>query len=84
MGTNKTRFDSIKIDCRTYDHDVWIFADGTIQKREGGHDFTERELQMLLSKGSPNIVVIGTGQFGLLRPSPPGGTRRAAELEGGR
>ena len=36
MGINKTRFDSIKIDCRTYDHDVWIFADSTIQKRDVG------------------------------------------------
>ncbi|MDI6902891.1 MAG: MTH938/NDUFAF3 family protein [Methanocellales archaeon] len=80
MMINKTRFGSIEIDRRTYDHDVWMFADGTIQKRDRGHEFTERELQMLLSKGSPKIVVIGTGQSGVLRLSP--GVKRLADERG--
>lgn len=65
---NSTEFGSITIDAKTYNHDVWIFADGRIEKRTKNHLFEEGELD-LLAKDNPEIIVIGTGQSGIMRVS---------------
>jgi hypothetical protein len=54
-------FGSITIDGKRYNHDVWIFTDGSIEERKGGyHTFLAKEVQALL-KGEPEIIVVGAG-----------------------
>ncbi len=61
-----TSFGSITVDGKRYPHDVWVFADGSIRRRDRDHEFTLDELDLLLG-GNPEIVVVGTGQSGCVR-----------------
>lgn len=63
---NGTSFGSINVDGKRYPHDVWIFADGSIRRRDRDHEFTLDELD-LLSEGKPEVVVVSTGQSGCVR-----------------
>ncbi len=67
-------FGSITVDGKRYPHDVWIFADGSIRRRDRDHEFTLDELDLLL-KGKPELVVVGTGQSGCVQVD-----KEAAEL----
>jgi hypothetical protein len=54
-------FGSITIDGKRYSYDVWVFTDGSIEKRAGGyHTFLAKEVQALL-RGEPEIIVVGAG-----------------------
>ena len=66
MIINKTSFKSITIDNKEYPYDVWIFADGSIKERNMNHVFTLAEFD-IISKGNPAVLVIGTGQHGIVR-----------------
>lgn len=61
-----TSFGSITVDGKRCPHDVWIFADGSIRRRDRDHEFTLDELDLLLD-GKPELVVVGTGQSGCVR-----------------
>ncbi len=61
-----TSFGSITVDGKHYPHDVWVFADGSIRRRDRDHEFTLDELDLLL-KGKPEVVVVGTGQSGCVQ-----------------
>ena len=61
-----TSFGSITVDGKHYPHDVWVFADGSIRRRDRDHEFTLDELDLLLEK-KPEIVVVGTGQSGCVQ-----------------
>ena len=63
-----TEFGSVTVDGKTYGHDIWIFADGTIKPRTKSHDFTAGELELLAMAG-PEVVVVGTGQSGCVTVS---------------
>ncbi len=65
MIINSTSFGSITIDNKTYNHDVWIFVDKTIQRRSRNHEFTLEEFN-IITKGNPKILIIGTGQNGVV------------------
>lgn len=65
MIIKSTNFGSITIDNKTYNHDIWIFADKTIQRRDRNHEFILEELD-IITKGNPKIVIIGTGQYGVV------------------
>lgn len=73
MIFEKTSFGNITIDGRKYNHDVYLFIDGTLQKRDKSHSpriaghrsLSEWELKQLL-KGDPEILIIGMGQSGVL------------------
>jgi hypothetical protein len=65
MIINSTSFGSITINNKTYDHDVWIFADKTIEKRNRNHEFTLEEFN-IITKDNPEILIIGTGQNGVV------------------
>ncbi len=65
MIINSTSFGSITIENKTYNHDVWIFTDKTIQRRDRNHKFTLEEFN-LLTKDNPEILLIGTGQYGIV------------------
>lgn len=60
---DSTSFGSITVDGKRYAHDVWIFADGSIRRRDRNHEFKLDELDLLLD-GGPEVVVVGTGQSG--------------------
>lgn len=66
MIINSTSFGSITIDNKTYNHDIWIFADKTIQRRNRNHEFTLEEFN-IIAKANPEIVIIGTGQYGVVK-----------------
>ncbi|GAI42683.1 unnamed protein product [marine sediment metagenome] len=54
-------FGSIVINGKRYCHDVWVFTDGSVEKRRGGnHTFLAEEIQNLL-KGNPEIIIVGAG-----------------------
>jgi hypothetical protein len=61
-----TSFGSITADGETYPHDIWVFADGSIRRRDRNHEFTLDELYGLL-EGEPEVVIVGTGQSGCVR-----------------
>jgi hypothetical protein len=58
-----TSFGSITVDGEVYHHDIWIFADGSIKRRDRNHEFTLDELYGLL-EGKPELIIVGTGQSG--------------------
>ncbi|TFG04352.1 MAG: hypothetical protein EU539_10985 [Promethearchaeota archaeon] len=73
MNFEKTKFGSITIDGTRYKHDVYLFVDGSIEKRNkknspriGGHrSLSKWELDQVLKAG-PEILIIGMGQSGVL------------------
>ena len=73
MNIEATGFGWIQIDNRRYNHDVIIYTDGKIENRYKNfkwtsHSFTLEEA-MKVTKDEPEVLVIGTGQYGLLKPS---------------
>ncbi len=73
----KSEFGWIEIDQVRYDHDVIIHRDGSVTKRSkkkskelkstyGHTPLSDHELEVL-KKEKPEIVYIGTGQYGIFR-----------------
>jgi len=87
MNFTKTSFGKIWIDDNKYKHDVYLYPDGTIEKRDkshspriGGHrSLSEWELKRVL-KEEPEILIIGMGQSGVL-PFTDGVEEMLEELE---
>jgi hypothetical protein len=80
----KSEFGWIEIDTVRYDHDVIIHTDGSITRRSkkksktlkssyGHTPLSGQELEFL-GKERPEIVYIGTGQYGDLPITPHAGT----------
>ncbi|MFX1252442.1 MAG: MTH938/NDUFAF3 family protein [Promethearchaeota archaeon] len=74
MIFEKTSFGSITVSRKTYNHDVCLFVDeNTLQKRDKSHskhihghrELSRWELEKLL-EGKPEVLLIGTGQSGIL------------------
>ena len=77
MKIEGTKFGSITIDGTTYNHDVYLNLDGSIEKRRKdlsrpisrGHTVLgPKEIKLLLEQ-KPDTLVIGKGQMGIL-PMP--------------
>ena len=75
---DSTSFGSITIGGETYGHDVVIRPDGTVEKRRKklskevygtGHMLSKEEARHVRGK-SAGLVIIGTGQNGVLEISP--------------
>jgi len=73
-----TRFGSITVGGREYDHDIVICVDGTIAKRKErlskaihgtSHILSLREADYVYQDGA-KVIVIGSGQSGALELSP--------------
>jgi len=77
VRVDSTGFGSITVDGKRYPHDVWIFADGSIRRRDRDHEFTLDELDLLLD-GRPEVMIVGTGQSGCV------GISEDAAMEAGR
>lgn len=74
MEAKNTDFGWIEIDEKRYDYDVIIYTDGKIENRYENfkwtsHSFTLEEAKKI-TDGNPEVLVLGTGQYGLLKPSP--------------
>ncbi len=74
----KTSFGSITVDGQEYTHDILIRLDGTVEKRAKklskqiygtSHKISLAEAVYIFQEGS-DLLVIGTGQFGLVELSP--------------
>jgi hypothetical protein len=67
---NSTEFGSITIDGKTYYNDVIVSWDGKIKEARifVRHLFGNNELEDLMRK-NPEVIVVGTGDSGLLRVS---------------
>lgn len=73
MEVKDTEFGWIEIDEKKYNHDVIIYVNGRIENRYKNfkwtsHSFTLEEAEKV-TKGDPEVLVLGTGQYGLLKPS---------------
>lgn len=68
-----TKFGSITISGQMYNHDVYLFPDDIIEKRnksnspriQGHRSLSKWELEKLLSS-KPEVLIIGMGQSGVL------------------
>ncbi|MDI6703674.1 MAG: MTH938/NDUFAF3 family protein [bacterium] len=59
-------FGQIKIDGKTYSHDVRIFRDGVKSWwRVTGHRVVTRDIEEIL-KEKPEVVIFGTGAYGIV------------------
>jgi hypothetical protein len=76
----ETSFGRITIGGETYDHDVYVLADGAVKKRKKklakaaygtSHKIGPDELRRLCKHG-PEVVFIGTGQYGVAELTPEG------------
>lgn len=68
MKFGGTAFGEITLDGKTYEHDIIITASGGVVERDkqlGSHSISPGELELLLD-GEPEVVIIGTGQNGIL------------------
>ncbi len=54
----------IVIDGKTYNHDIYIFPSGRVEKREYGHTFTRKQVEYVLEE-NPEVVFIGKGTSGM-------------------
>ena len=70
MKIEKCAFGSITIDGKVYQSDLIIYPDGTIQDvwwRREGHRLSKEDIESLIDK-EPEVIVVGTGISGLMRP----------------
>jgi hypothetical protein len=76
--TEATSFGSITVDGQTYEHDILIRLDGTIQKRKKklskkfygtSHTISEEEAEFVYEDGAQTLI-IGSGQYDMVRLSP--------------
>ena len=65
---DSTSFGSVTVDGKRYDHDIWIFLDGRIEKRNTNHLFSKDEFDRL-AEGNPEVIVFGNGQSSVARVS---------------
>lgn len=73
ISLQKTKFGSITISGKQYKHDVYLYPDGTIEKRDKSHSsringhrsLSIWELEHVL-KRNPDVLLIGMGQSGVL------------------
>lgn len=65
-------FGKIVIDGKVYTHDVIICPDRVIENwwRKSGHYLQLEDIEDTIKKRNMNMVVIGTGKFGLMKVAP--------------
>ncbi|MDZ7332973.1 MAG: Mth938-like domain-containing protein [candidate division KSB1 bacterium] len=66
------RFGLIVINGTQYHHDVIVFRDQVIHDwwRASGHELCIADIQRSVDQFQPEIVVVGTGKFGLMKVLP--------------
>ncbi|MCK4588805.1 MAG: hypothetical protein KAT77_00045 [Nanoarchaeota archaeon] len=76
---DSSKYGSITLDRKVYEHDVYILPSGQVEEREYGHTFTKEQVEHLL-KEKPEIIVIGKGTSGMASLSDEG--RKLLKKEG--
>ncbi len=69
MRFDSTSFGRVVLDGRVFTHDIIVTADGSVldrPKNMGSHTLSDSEVKSLL-QGRPEVIVIGTGQYGSLK-----------------
>ncbi|UCD03411.1 MAG: hypothetical protein JSV63_02145 [Candidatus Aenigmatarchaeota archaeon] len=66
---NGTKFGEITINGKPYDSDVTVYWDGKVDYRQKEHVIEATEFVSVL-RADPEIVVIGTGDEGVVRVAP--------------
>lgn len=61
-----TFFGRVTVGKKAFHHDVYVDPDGNLAPREGGHRVSADEIRTIL-KSNPEVIVIGTGQFGCVK-----------------
>ena len=72
MDIESYAFGNIVIDGRRYTSDLIIYPDGKIVDgwwRQSGHRMTADDIADLIAAG-PEVIVVGTGASGMLKPAP--------------
>lgn len=67
----KCNFGSMVIDQQQYRSDLVIFPDGRVAgdwRRAAGHHLEMQDIEGLVAAG-PDVIIVGTGIFGLMRPA---------------
>ncbi len=70
MKIEKFAFGSITIDGKTYQSDLVIYPDGTIEEpwwRKTSHVLSKDDISTLIQK-KPDVIIAGTGVNGLMKP----------------
>ena len=70
MKIEKFAFGSITIDGKTYQSDLIIYPDGTIEEpwwRKSSHILAKEDIDKL-TKRKPDMIIVGTGINGFMRP----------------
>ena len=70
MKIEKCTFGSITIDGITYQSDLIIYPDGSIEDkwwRKNSHILSKNDIKSLINK-RPDVILAGTGINGLMRP----------------
>lgn len=70
MKIERYDFGSISIEGRTYQSDLIIYPDGSIQDtwwRKRSHKLSKDDIESLINR-EPDIIIVGTGISGLMRP----------------
>jgi hypothetical protein len=74
MKVDATGFGWIEVDGHRYPHDLLIYVDGAIENRYQDFHWTShtltREEVAKVTRGDPEVLVVGTGQYGILAPTP--------------
>lgn len=61
-----TFFGSVTVGNKKFHHDIYVDPDGNIVPRESGHKVSAEEIRTIL-KSNPEVIIIGTGQFGCVK-----------------
>jgi len=70
MRIERASFGTLVVDGRTFHSDLLIFPDGRVEdgwRRRRGHRLDFDDLEGLI-RASPEVLVAGTGVFGLMKP----------------
>ena len=72
MHIESYSFGSMMIDGTSYTSDLIIYPDGTILSswwRKSGHSLVEEDIADVI-KQAPEVIVVGTGAQGVMKPDP--------------
>lgn len=71
MRIEQYRFGSIRINGKTYDRDLKILGEKVIQdwRRKSGHRVEPDDVADLVAAG-PDVLILGTGSPGQMKPAP--------------
>ncbi len=69
VNIDSSYFGNIIINGQKFNHDVVVDWKGAVQKKDGSHSFTKRELEDLMLR-DPEVVIVGTGTAKMMKIDP--------------